>query len=247
MSKDALVYIIVFLISFIISGAMLLYVYMTNMPKHTIADTLAVEAKIDTEIIDSLEVYLEQPQRPSFLDHRSIQSDLQEHEQMYLDLVKQIRDVYSGPKTKVVTLEDIQTQMDSTLTVMTAQMDSLKSIINLVMRENSSLIKTIETKDMQLADLNRIITNLNSKIEEFKEEITILSDMETDEDDLDFKKLARIYNNMDPKKIAQLMQNMKPEKSVNILKNMNQRKVAQVMAALPPAVATQYSQLLLIN
>lgn len=252
MSKDALIYIIVFLVSLLLNVFMLGYYYITTFHKDAvrqaaIEDSLFVESVELHQKVDSLEIALQET-RPSFLNRRMIQQDLQEHEQDYLELARRIRALYSGKDSRSSdekTIADLQTQMDSTLVIMNARVDSLRSIASRLLRENNSLIKSITTKDSQIADLNNLIISLNERIKNLEEENFALMNPVDDNDDLDFKKIARIYNNMDAKKIAQLLQNMSPEKSVNILKNMNQRKVAQVLAALPPAVATQYSQLLL--
>ena len=62
---------------------------------------------------------------------------------------------------------------------------------------------------------------------------------------LNYRNLAKLYNNMDAKKVADLMQQMKAEDSVQVLKLMNQRSMAEVMAALPPDVASRYSLLIM--
>ncbi len=250
MSKDSLIYIIIFLISLLFNVFMLGYVYIMNEKTKTISeelvsDTLAVFDDSLSIAKDALKVT--DFDRPTFLNRRDIQVELKEHEANYIELAQRIKELYSG-QGRVTDKRTLQEIMDSTLTVMNSKVDSLMKVASLVFRDNNTLLQSIDLKNQQLQDQAMIINDLRDKITDLEKELTlVLNPPFEDDEQLDYKKIARIYNNMDAKKIAQLMQNMSPEKSVKILKNMNQRKVAQVLAALPPAVATQYSQLLLIN
>jgi flagellar motility protein MotE (MotC chaperone) len=208
-------------------------------------DSLIADTTIIEQPVDSLSLMLDS-MKPTFLNRREIQTELKEHEENYLILAKKIRDLYSEKDDNSLDEKDFQAIMDSTLNVMSTKVDSLKNAASLMLRDNNTLLQAIEVKNQQLQEQSKIIEDLNAKIIKLEEEIDVMLNPPDDsEEQLDFKKIARIYNNMDAKKIAQLMQNMPSDKSVNILKNMNQRKVAQVLAALPPNIATQYSQLLM--
>ncbi|MDD4157658.1 MAG: hypothetical protein PHY08_13925 [Candidatus Cloacimonetes bacterium] len=250
MSKDGLVYIIIFLISMFLNVFLLGYVYMNRSQDESLienidGDSLIADTTIIEQPVDSLSLMLDS-MKPTFLNRREIQTELKEHEENYLILAKKIRDLYSVKDDNSLDGKDFQAIMDSTLNVMSTKVDSLKNAASLMLRDNNTLLQAIEVKNQQLQEQSKIIEDLNAKIIKLEEEIDVMLNPPDDsEEQLDFKKIARIYNNMDAKKIAQLMQNMPSDKSVNILKNMNQRKVAQVLAALPPNIATQYSQLLM--
>ncbi|MCK9329601.1 MAG: hypothetical protein M0Q94_06970 [Candidatus Cloacimonetes bacterium] len=250
MSKDGLVYIIIFLISMFLNVFLLGYVYMNRSQDESLienidGDSLIADTTIIEQPVDSLSLMLDS-MKPTFLNRREIQTELKEHEENYLILAKKIRDLYSEKDDNSLDEKDFQAIMDSTLNVMSTKVDSLKNAASLMLRDNNTLLQAIEVKNQQLQEQSKIIEDLNAKIIKLEEEIDVMLNPPDDsEEQLDFKKIARIYNNMDAKKIAQLMQNMPSDKSVNILKNMNQRKVAQVLAALPPNIATQYSQLLM--
>jgi flagellar motility protein MotE (MotC chaperone) len=145
----------------------------------------------------------------------------------------------------------LMAQMDSTMAVMKIEMDSLVTLISAQVLENSNLRdmmrNMIETNTSEIRELNEVIVSLNNVIVGLRNQIQAMTEPLDDSLDLDFRSLARMYNNMDTNRVAQLLQNMPPEVAVQILRSMNQRKAVQVMAVMPANVASRYSQLLLLN
>jgi len=281
MSKEALIYVVIFLICLLIGGSLLVTSYIKNIQASIATDTLkddipevlpAIPLEPETEVEEQLE-----ESQSSFLETTSTdnrtrtflnraeperENALQQHEQQYLDLVRQLRMLFGEADTEEETEDELEIgltreeEMEITIASMNAQIDSLMIVIHSFIHENERLKKDLAQRDEEIKNLRQLNENLTLIISNLRQEIYILQNpiiVEEEEPieeileiiEPDYRLIARIFNNMDANRVAQILQTLPPETSANILKTMNQRRIAQVMAALPPRVATQYAELLI--
>jgi len=270
--KDIIIYSGIALICLLISAALFYYVYQRQEARReyvnqqiAIADSLATaQAEADSLLLlaeaEATAKTTEDASKPLFdLDD----PNLTDEERMILKMQQLMYNLKYGepePPEAIVDVVvenpvlDYRALLDSTIVIMNAQIDSLQNIIS-VNNDNNDLLKSsIVYKDGQIVDLGDAIAKLDARIKELRAEIERLNQPPPPPPppppaepvkEPDYRQIARIYNNMDAKKVASLMQEMSADKSVRILKAMNQRKKSQVMAALPPGVATRYARLLM--
>ena len=179
---------------------------------------------------------------------------------------EEIEEIEEEPEPVISMIDILKAELDSTRVAMQIQYDSLQVLIEILIndhnaeidgyrneinrfhRENQTLSRTIAVREQGNLDLRNQISSLNNIITGLRNEIHALRNPVIEPVvELDFKRLANVYNNMDAKKVAQLLQTMTPQQAVNVLKNMNQRKRSQVMTSLPNDVAAVYSELLMRN
>jgi len=268
--KDIIIYSGIALICLLITIALFYFVYQKQEARReyvnqqiAIADSLAAaQAEADSLLLlaEATAKTTEDATKPMFdLDD----PDLTDEERMILKMQQLMYNlIYGEPEPPEAIVDvvvespvlDYRALLDSTIVVMNAQIDSLQNIIS-VNNDNNDLLKSsIVYKDGQIVDLGDAIAKLDARIRELRAEIERLNQPPPPPPpaapaeppkEPDYRQIARIYNNMDAKKVASLMQEMSPDRSVRILKAMNQRKKSQVMAALPPGVATRYARLLM--
>lgn len=235
------------------------------------ADTTAVITEFDDEdeaddiiiTLDTVEPRVERPRRePTPFDVDD--SDLSDVEKGFLRLQQMMYAMRHGmpePEEEIeeeeeeiieiepIIIVDIKAQLDSVIVALNLRNDSLNVRIDQYRADISSLLANLDQKDHLVEGLNDSILLQQLNIDSLTDEIYRLLNPEpepiVERQQLNYVRLARIYNGMDAKKVAQLMQQMPDEDSVNVLKAMNQRKRSQIMAALPARKANDYAQLLM--
>jgi len=270
--KDIIIYSGIALICLLISAALFFFLYQRQEARRdyvnqqiAVADSLAAaQAEADSLLAmaetEASAKAADEQSRPMFdIDN----PDLTEEERAILRMQQYFYNLkYGEPEPPEAIVEvvvespvlDYRALLDSTIVIMNAQIDSLQHIISTNNENNDLLKSSIVYKDGQIVDLGDAIAKLDARIRELRAEIERLNQPPPPPPppppaeptkEPDYRQVAKIYNNMDAKKVASLMQEMSAERSVRILKAMNQRKKSQVMAALPPGVATRYARLLM--
>ena len=265
--RNLLIYVIIFLITLLFAGGFWVYYYYYYAPSLEQNEAQSFEHYEGFDIADSTVVETEElseiKRRDQQMLDELVRANMPEHERHFLELMEQVRALNmrmvteDRSTTETDHMANVLAEMDSTIIVMIAQNDSLKSVIihqlveiNVLRDRNSGLIEDITR-------LEETILSLQETIYQLKEEIEILLTppmIEEEEEEeiveeiiLDFRQLARLYNDMDNARVTQLLQRLEPEQAVAVLRLMNRRKVAQIMGLLPPNVAAEYSQLLLVS
>ncbi|MCL2064532.1 MAG: hypothetical protein FWG98_09195 [Candidatus Cloacimonetes bacterium] len=283
MNKEAMIYLVIFLLSLLITGSLLMYSYMKNSRSSDVVDTLLVEIPenipYEQDISESQQeetrrtfVDQEEDDRRTFLNRQgeTSQQGLRPHEQEYVSLVEQLRALFGGgmieeeeeEEEEEEIIEEIEEEielhptreeiLEVTISSMALHLESQRMLMSRYRRENERLREALLSRDDEIIALNYLMETLRETISGLQNEIIVLStpveieeEIEIDITEPDYRQLARIFNNMDASRVAQILQTLPPETAINVLRAMNQRRIPLVMAALPPRVATQYSQLLL--
>ena len=266
--RNLLIYVIIFLITLILAGGFWVYYYYYYVPSLVQDEMQDFEFHEGFDIADSTAVEEEElseiRRRDQQMLDELVRANMPEHERHFLELMEQVRAL----NMRIVTedrsvaetdhMTNILAEMDSTIIVMIAQNDSLKSVIihqlveiNVLRDRNSGLIEDIARLEETILSLQETIYLLREEIEILLTPPIIEEEEEEEEIEeeivLDFRQLARLYNDMDNARVTQLLQRLEPAQAVAVLRLMNRRKVAQIMGLLPPNVAAEYSHLLLVS
>jgi len=263
--RNLLIYVIIFLATLLFAGGFWVYYYYYYAPSLVQEEMPFFESYEGFDVADSTGVEEEELSEIKRRDQQAldelVRANMPEHERHFLELMEQVRALNMRIATEdrnvaeTDRMTNVLAEMDSTIIVMIAQNDSLKSVIihhlveiNVLRDRNSSLNEDIARLDETILSLQETIYELRDEIEILLTPPVIEEEEEIEEEIvLDFRQLARLYNDMDNARVTLLLQRLEPEQAVAVLRLMNRRKVAQIMGLLPQNVAAEYSQLLLVS
>ncbi len=245
--KNIMVYVIIFVVSMALTNGLLYFLSQKNKTEKTaVKPTDKKETVHDTlnqdEPQESLQTKNTEPEKqPEEVPAEAVSNPNPLNDYANLkNLKNKLEGMYSKRNNSRTPRE-----VDSMLTVMRKQVDSLinnqksyaKKIneLNLQLQSKDAVIKRQTEKTTVIEEKYSTMvanTKKKAKIEEekAKEEPKPVS-VQTDKS---VKLLAATYNSMDAKKVAQLMQIMPDDKIVAILKKMNTRKVGKILEVMPP-------------
>ncbi len=243
MKKEALVYILIFILSFALTSASLYYFTQNKKTASAKADSLKQGVKTDSVFSDTTE---EEKPVEQVDEAPKQQENYTDEEKEFLKLVEKIKNIHGYKTEQPVSKEEqekYQAKVDSSLTALKKEVESYK-------RDKERLTRDISEYKASIRKKDEVIRNQNTKITEYESKMTTLrSDIEKEnkiqkqkESSENLKGVVKIYNNMDPKKAAEFIQNMPMNKGILILKSLNQKKAAKIMAAMRPQMAAAYSQ-----
>ncbi len=225
--KDILVYVGVFLISFILINGILFFLLKDKILSSgdmTAADSTLVAGEVaDSTIVDTSIATLDGTPQP-----------LEEYNNL-MKLRKRLIHIYSDGK-----IHDYSpAQIDSTLQDLIAQVDTLAESQQRYIRRINRQQSDIRSRDNTIVQLNQQIKDLEENISLIRSSNQKAADEKTEQETAKkLKMLADTFEAMDPESAVEKMLSLPDEKIISILKLMSERKRAKVMEVLPNSRAT---------
>jgi len=242
MKKEALVYILIFILSFALTSATLFFMTKNKKNVSVPADSLKKEAKKDSTSEDIFKNVKPVEKKKE----KTIENNYSDDEKLLMSLVEKIKNIHGIKSEEPLNKEEQDKQwakVDSTL-------KALKDEVRIYKKKQDQMAREIGEYKSSLRKKDEVIKNQNARIAEYEKKITTLKSeyeeetrqQKSKESADNLKSVAKIYNNMDPKKAADFIQKMPVNKGLMILKSLNQKKAAKILAAMQPQMAAIYTQ-----
>ncbi len=225
--KDILVYVGVFVVSFILINGMIFFLLkdriMGTGDQAPADSTQAIATAVDTTATDTTIATIEGSSQP-----------LEEYNNL-MKLRKRLIQIYSDGKIH----DHSPAEIDSILHDLVAQVDTLAASQQRYIRHINKQQGEMRTKDNTIVRLNQKIKELEENISQIRnvnqKAQTEQSEQETTQR---LKLVAETFEAMDPESAVEKMLALPDDKIIRILKLMSERKRAKIMEVLPNPRAT---------